>query len=208
MSRGRALVDVLFGNYNPSGRLPITYPRHSHRLTNYDYKWNEIGEGNYIDVEFEFGHGLSYTTFTYSNLNVPSTMNWNDQLTISLTVQNSGARAGDHTTLLYISDLYRTVTPPNKELKGYTKSSFQPNDQKTVQFKLSRDDLSFIGLDMTRQAEAGVFTVTVGNLQANFTLTGGPDPSSTSPSPPQSKANCGQYSFFFIFVLLFLTIKF
>lgn len=214
MSRGRALVDVLFGDYNPSGRLPITYPRFSHRLTNYDYKWSEIAEGNSVDVEFEFGHGLSYTTFDYSNLSVPLTMNWDDQLTVTLTVRNSGSRAGDHTILLYVSDLYRTITPPNKELKGYTKLSFQPNEQKPVQFQLSRNDLSFIGLDMTRQAEAGLFTVTVGNLQSNFTLLPGTGSSPSPTAPPTaaptspSKATYCQYSFFLIAVLVFLSVHF
>jgi beta-glucosidase len=167
---GRALADVLLGNYNPSGRLPITYPKYNHHLSTYDYKWNEVAVGNNIDVEFEFGHGLSYTTFYYSNLYVSSIMKWNDSLTITLNVNNMGTRDGEHTVLLYISDLYRTVTPPNKELKRYSRISLKVNEQQQVQFTLVRDDLSFIGIDLTRQAEPGVFIVTVGNLVANFTL--------------------------------------
>ncbi|CAF1096003.1 unnamed protein product [Adineta steineri] len=167
---GQALVDVLMGKYNPSGRLPITYPKYNHRLSTYDYKWCEILLDNTIDVEFEFGHGLSYTTFVYSNLNVSSTIKWNDQINITLNVRNNGSRQGDHTLLLFISDIYRSITPPNKELKGYTKLSLDPSEQRQIQFILNQTDLSFIGLNLTRQTEPGLFIVTVGNLQANFTL--------------------------------------
>lgn len=167
---GRALVDVLFGDYNPSGRLPITYPKYEHRLSTYDYKWCEVQLGNSIDVEFEFGHGLSYTTFVYSDLHVPATMKWNDQLTITLNVRNNGLRQGDHTVLLFISDIYRSVTPPNKELKGYSKLSLNPNEQQQVSFTLTLIDLSFIGLNLTRITEPGLFIVSIGDLQANFTL--------------------------------------
>ncbi|CAF3763836.1 unnamed protein product, partial [Adineta steineri] len=162
MEGGQALVDVLFGDYNPSGRLPITYPKYNHHLSTYDYKWTEVKGGNTIDVEFEFGHGLSYTTFSYSDLNVPSKINWDDQIVITLNVRNTGLRQGDHSILLYVSDLYRTITPP----------------QKQIQFSLDRHDLSFIGIDLTRQTEPGLFTVTVGNLSANFTLVGEDQPSS------------------------------
>ncbi|CAF1464796.1 unnamed protein product, partial [Rotaria sordida] len=152
---------------------------------------------------FEFGHGLSYTTFDYSNLNVPPTLNWNDQLIITLSVRNSGSRQSDHTVLLYISDLYRSITPPNKELKGYTKLSLQAGEQKAVQFTLNRHDLSFIGIDLTRQTEPGLFIVTVGNLRANFTLIGGDGPVN---STPRSKS-INQYSIFLINILLFLFAK-
>ena len=172
------LLMLCFGDYNPSGRLPITYPKYPHLLTTYDYKWSEIELGNNIDVEFEFGHGLSYTTFIYSDLKVPLTLNWNEQLNITLNVRNNGLRQGDHTILLFISDLYRSVTPPNKELKAYTKISLNPSQQQQIQFSLNRNDLSFIGLNLTRMTEPGLFTVTVGNLQANFTLLAAADRSS------------------------------
>jgi beta-glucosidase len=170
MNRGRALVDIMLGDYNPSGRLSITYPKYNQHLSTYDYKWSEVASPNNIDVEFEFGYGLSYTTFQYSNLNVPSTLKWNDQLPITLNVRNSGSRSGDHSVLLYVSDLYRSVTPPNKELKAFTKISLEVGEEKQVEFSLNRTDLSFIGLNLTRQSEPGLFTITVGNLQASFTL--------------------------------------
>jgi beta-glucosidase len=207
-NRGRALGDILFGDYNPSGRLPITYPKYNQHMSTYDYKWSEIEVGNTIDVEFEFGSGLSYTTFEYTNLNVPLTMNWNDQITITLNVKNTGARQGDHSVLLYISDWYRSVTPPNKELKGFTKLSFAANDQKQVQFTLSRNDLSFIGIDLTRQTEPGLFVVTVGNLKANFTLIAGDEPpTSTTTTTASSKSNHQQYSIASIVLLLFIASK-
>ncbi len=169
MNSGQALVDVMFGDYNPSGRLPITYPKYEHRLSTYDYKWCEVQLGNSIDVEFEFGHGLSYTTFVYSNLLVPPTLKWNDQLNITLNVRNSGSRQGDHTVLLFVSDVYRSITPPNKELKGYSKISLNSGEQQ-VQFTLTQNDLSFISLNYTRITEPGLFIITVGDLQARFTL--------------------------------------
>ncbi|CAF1023648.1 unnamed protein product [Adineta steineri] len=158
MERDQALVDVLMAKYNPSRRLPITYPKYNHRLSTYDYEWCEALLDNTVDVEFEFGHGLSYTTFVYSHLNVSSTIKWND------------SRQGDHTVLLFISDIYRSITPPNKELKGYTKLSLDPSEQQQIHFILNQTDLSFIGLNLTRQTEPGLFIVTVGDLQANFTL--------------------------------------
>lgn len=160
----------MFGDYNPSGRLPITYPKYPHLLTTYDYKWSEDELGNNIDVEFEFGHGLSFTTFIYSDLKVPLTLNWDEKLNITLNVGNNGSRQGEHTILVFISDLYRSVTPPNKQLKAYTKTSLNPGQREQIQFSLDRHDLSFIGLNLTRITEPGLFTVTVGSLQANFTL--------------------------------------
>ncbi|UJR37352.1 hypothetical protein I4U23_030060 [Adineta vaga] len=201
MEGGQALVDILFGDYNPSGRLPITYPKYNHHLSTYDYKWTEVKIGNSLDVEFEFGHGLSYTTFDYSNLNVPSTMSWDDQLNITLTVRNSGTKTGDHTILLYVSDIYRTVTPPNKELKGYTKLSFSAGEQKQIQFTLNRQDLSFIGIDLTRQTETGVFQVAVGSLSANFTLISG---SLSGNSGSIFKSNYEQFLILFIMNSVFL----
>lgn len=200
--RGRALADIVFGDYNPSGRLPITYPKHNHHLTTYDYKWTEVKIGNWIDVQFEFGHGLSYTTFQYSDLVVPATMNWDGTLNVAVTVRNSGARAGDHTVLMYVSDLYRTVTPPNKELKGYSKSSYDAGQQKVVQFTLTRADLSFIGIDLTRQTEAGLFTVRIGDLQANFTLNGGSQPTGTASTAKSSHEHFFALLAFHLFLFL------
>jgi beta-glucosidase len=127
-------------------------------------------------------------------------MKWNDTLTISVNVRNSGARQGDHTVLLYVSDLYRSITPPNKELKGYTKLPLTAGEQKTVQFTLTRNDLSFIGLDLTRQTEAGTFTVAVGALKANFTLLG-----SSSPAPSAAASQYHEHVLFTLFAVVFFS---
>jgi beta-glucosidase len=128
--------------------------------------------GNSIDVEFEFGHGLSYTTFAYSNLILsPSpSLSWNETLSITVDVHNTGSVSGDHTVLLFVTDIFRSITPPNKELKGYSKLTLASNEQRKIEFQLNQTDLSFIGLNNTRQTEPGLFIVTIGNLQANFTL--------------------------------------
>ncbi|CAF3140208.1 unnamed protein product [Rotaria socialis] len=204
MEGGRALADILLGDYNPSGRLPITYPKYNHHLSTYDFKLAENRVGNFIDVEFEFGHGLSYTTFDYSNFNVAPTIEWNDQLTITLDVRNSGTRQGAHTVLLYVSDLYRTVTPPNKELKGYKKLSLEAGQQTQIQFTLRRDDLSFIGIDLTRQTEPGIFTVTVGSFATNFTLAAGQTPTNSVSAFMQVNHS---YWIYFIHIFAFVMVK-
>jgi beta-glucosidase len=90
-----------------------------------------------------------------------------------MAVHNVGSVLGDHTVLLFVTDLYRSITPPNKELKGYHKLTLGPDEQRTVGFQLNRTDLSFIGLNNTRLTEPGLFIVTVGDLQASFTLLAG-----------------------------------
>ena len=197
--RGRALADVLFGKYNPSGRLPITYPKYEHRLSTYDYKWNEVTVDNSIEVEYSFGHGLSYTTFNYSNLVVPQKVAWNDPINIKVDVLNSGTVFGDHTVLLYVSDLYRTVTPPNKELKSYNKAGYEAGHKRTIEFTLNRDDLSFIGIDMKRITESGTFQVTVGELQAEFEL--------MPADSPVSSAHKFVYSLFMTIISMLILIK-
>src|SRR5205085_7001888 len=117
---GRAVAAVLFGDVNPSGRLPFTYPRHSNALTTYDYKVGETLEGNHIDPEFEFGYGLSYTTFEYSDLKLShEVLLRGGELAVTVGVKNTGAKAGKEVVQLYVSDLYRSFTPPNRELKGF-----------------------------------------------------------------------------------------
>ncbi|CAF1592120.1 unnamed protein product, partial [Didymodactylos carnosus] len=177
MEGGSALVDVLFGDYNPSGLLPFTYPKYPHLLTTYDYKWSEVLVDNKIDPQYEFGHGLSYTTFEYKNLKLSSTeMQWNGDIQISIDVANVGKLSGSHTVLLYVSDYYRSITPPNKQLKGFKKVLLQPTKSETVTFSLDRNNLSFIGIDNKRISEAGLFGVKIGDKSANFTLLASNDP--------------------------------
>jgi beta-glucosidase len=168
---GRAIADVLFGNVNPSGKLPFTYPAWPNGFTTYDYKWPEAGGGNWPVWEFPFGHGLSYTTFEYSNLTLSSgSLAHNGTLTASVTVRNTGKRAGKEVVLLYVSDLYREVSPPNKELKGFRKIELQPGESTTVSFTISPSDLAFVGLNNTWRTEPGRMRVTVGGLTQDFRL--------------------------------------
>jgi beta-glucosidase len=168
---GRAVADILFGDVNPSGKLCFTYPRYPNALTTYDYKVNEMLEGNRIDPEFEFGHGLSYTTFVYSGLKLSSAMLHREgELTASVDLKNTGGRAGKEVVQLYVSDLYRSLTPPNRELKGFRKVELKPGESQTVSFKLKPADLAFVGLNNRWITEPGKFRVSIGKLSEEFTL--------------------------------------
>jgi beta-glucosidase len=170
---GQAIADVLFGDVNPSGKLPITYPRWANRLFTYDHKvfeGEDWGEGKMLGApQFEFGFGLSYTSFAYSDLHVaPSATSENQTVHVDVTVKNSGERAGKEVVQLYLSERFASVTPPSKRLKRFAKVSLQPGESRRVSFELTPDDLSFIGADNKRVVEPGVFEVKVGALQQSF----------------------------------------
>ncbi len=172
---GTAIADVLFGDYNPSGRLPFTYPRTPNGLINYDHKPFETENtafGNMaFNPQFRFGDGLSYTTFSYSDLKISKqTISANEELPVSVTVTNTGKRAGQDVVLVYVSDLVATISPPGKRLRRFAKVSLEPGQSKTVNFKLRREDLSFVGADNKWIAEPGEFDVKVGSLSQRFTL--------------------------------------
>lgn len=168
---GRALAEVLFGDVNPSGRLPFTYPSTPNGFTTYDHKPLEDTQDNPFWREFEFGHGLSYTTFAYSDLKLNSTrMRRGGAVEASVTVRNTGNREGQEVVQLFVSDLYRSVSPPVKELKGFTKVSLKPGESRTVSFALHERDLAFVGLDNRWAAEAGEFRVRIAGLTADFVL--------------------------------------
>ncbi len=166
---GRAVADVLFGEVNPSGKLPFTYPRFPNALTTYDYKVLENAAGNRVQPEFEFGHGLSYTTFEYSDLALSSdTLAANGELAVSVVVKNSGTRAGKEVAQLYVSDLYRSIIPPVRELKGFQKVELAPGASQKLTFTLRSKDLAFVGLDNRWITEPGRFRVMVGGLAKEF----------------------------------------
>jgi beta-glucosidase len=174
---GTAIADVLFGDYNPSGRLPFTYPRTPNGLLTYDHKLFETEATDYgnmaFNPQFEFGQGLSYTTFTYSNLRLnQKTMPANGTMNVSVTVTNSGQRAGKETVILYLRDVVASLTPAGKRVKRFSKIYLEPGQSKTVTFTLRRDDLSFIGADNKATVEPGDFDVMVSNLTDRFTLQG------------------------------------
>ncbi|HEY3134540.1 MAG TPA: glycoside hydrolase family 3 N-terminal domain-containing protein [Blastocatellia bacterium] len=172
---GTAVADVLFGDYNPCGKLPFTYPRTTNGYITYDHKLFETEETSFGNTafkpQFEFGHGLSYTTFSYSDLQLSrKTMAMNGELKVSVTVFNSGQRAGKETVILYARQLVASITPPGKRVKRFAKIYLEPGQSRTLGFTLSRDDLSFIGADNKPTVEPGEFEVMVGKLKAGFTL--------------------------------------
>jgi len=172
---GRAIADILFGDVNPSGKLPFTYPRTPNGLINYDHKPFETENtafGNMaFNPQFQFGEGLSYTTFAYSDLRLgKQTISANDELPVSVTVRNTGNRAGKEAVLVYVSDLVASISPPGKRLRRFAKISLDPGQSKTLTFKLRREDLSFIGSNNKPTLEPGDFEVRIGSLSQKFTL--------------------------------------
>ena len=172
---GTAIADVLFGDVNPSGKLPFTYPRTPNGLINYDHKPFETENTSFgnmaFNPQFRFGDGLSYTTFTYSDLRVgKQTISANEELPVSVTVTNSGQRAGKEVVLLYVSDLVASISPPGRRLRRFAKISLNPGQSRTLNFTLRADDLSFIGADNKRTVEPGEFDVKIANLSQRFTL--------------------------------------
>ncbi len=172
---GRAIADILFGDVNPSGRLPFTYPRTPNGLINYDHKPFETENtafGNMaFNPQFQFGEGLSYTTFAYSDLRLgKQTISANEELPVSVTVKNTGNRTGKEAVLVYVSDLVASISPPGKRLRRFAKISLDPGQSKTLTFKLRREDLSFINAGNKPVAEPGEFEVRIGSLVQKFTL--------------------------------------
>jgi beta-glucosidase len=174
---GLAVADVLFGDVNPSGKLPYTYPMYVNSLLTYDHKPSEHQkkmEGVYdyesdFAVQWPFGFGLSYTTFEYSNLTLSSnTLSKEGSITVSVTVTNSGGRDGKEVVQLYTSDVYATITPDVKRLRGFDKIDLAKGESKTVSFSLSADDVSFVNALNQRVTEKGEFKVEVGGLDAAF----------------------------------------
>ncbi len=174
---GNAIADVLFGAYNPSGKLTNTFPQHpgqiplfyNHKTTGRPYGGDMLDKykSRYLDVSndplFPFGFGLSYTTFSYSEVGLSAPeITTNDKLTVSCKVTNSGSKPGEEVVQLYVRDLVGSVTRPVKELKGFQKIMLQPGESKTVTFTLSANDLSFYKRDMSWGTEPGKFHVFVG----------------------------------------------
>jgi len=170
---GQAVADVLFGDFNPSGKLPFTYPRTPNGLMTYDHKAfeNETFDNAGFSPQFEFGQGLSFTTFAYSDLRLSDkTISGNADLGVSVTVTNSGRRAGKEVVQLYVSDLVASLSPAGKRLKRFAKVYLEPGQSRTLTFKLRREDLSFIGADNKPVVEPGDFEVLIGGLSERFIL--------------------------------------
>lgn len=174
---GDALADILFGDVNPSGKLPYTYPRYPNSLVNYNHKPSEsrsVVEGVYnydadYNPQYEFGYGLSYTTFKYSNLRLSAVkITENDKLQISVDVTNTGTREGKEVVDVYLSDLYASITPDKKRLKAFEKISLKPGEVKTVDFTITKEELAFINANNQKVVEPGEFEIQIGNLKKKF----------------------------------------
>jgi len=193
---GPAIADVVFGVANPSGKLPVTFPRtvgqapiyYAHKNTGRPPSASELGiplgtpldprgfTSKYLDVDFTpeypFGYGLSYTRFEYSNIQVSAPqIKMGGKLTVTAEVKNTGQVPGEEVVQLYVQDLFGSVTRPVKELKGFTRVALQPGESKTVSFDLSTDDLAFYDINMKFTAEPGDFHVWIGGNSAEGVMT-------------------------------------
>jgi beta-glucosidase len=172
MQGADAIADVLFGDVNPSGRLPFTYPRSPNALTTYDHKATDEMEHGFRP-QFEFGTGLSYTTFAYRDLRVSAPqVAPGGRITVSVTVANTGHRAGDETVLLFTHQRFASLTPAVRRLRGFQRVSLRPGASRTVELTLSTDDLTYVGRDGRPVLEPGTFDVMVGGLTASFEVVG------------------------------------
>lgn len=183
---GYALCDVLFGDQNPCGKLPITFPKSVGQVPLcYDHK--PSGRGFYhrpgspenpgrdyvfSDTKplFDFGEGLSYTTFEYSNLELPASIAYGQDCPVSIQVTNTGDRAGKEAVLLFIRDQVSTLTTPVRRLRRFEKIHLAPGESRTVHFTLTKEDMTFVGLDMQNVLESGEFTVMIGSQTGEFTV--------------------------------------
>jgi beta-glucosidase len=167
---GPATADILFGDYNPAGRLPMTFPRHIGQVPLY-YNFKTSGRRyEYVDMEFKplysFGYGLSYTTFNYSNLKTEQLENGN--IRIQVTVKNTGTIAGDEVVQLYITDMYATVKTRVMELKNFERIHLQAGESQTVNFTLTPYEISLLDENMDRVVESGEYKIMVGGKSPDY----------------------------------------
>ena len=169
---GDALANLMAGDANFSGKMPFTYPKYINAIANYDYKTCEnMGQmgGNYnydsvMDVQWPFGFGLSYTTFSYSNFTVDKTsFTADDELTVTVSVSNTGKVAGKEAVLLYSKDMVASSAPDNIRLRNFEKVSLNPGETKTVKMTLKGSDLAFVGYDGKWRLEKGDFKLKCGD---------------------------------------------
>lgn len=170
---GEALARILYGDANPSGKLPFTYPRHTGSLMFYDHKNTELLDKNFgyntFNPQWEFGFGLSYSKFKYSNLKVEkSQYAQSDVVKISVDVKNESAVDGKEVVQVYIADLVASITPSVKRLRGFKKIMLKANDIQTVSFEIPVSALAFVGKDLKWIVEAGEFEVQINSLKKKF----------------------------------------
>ena len=177
---GDALVSLVSGKSNFSGKMPYTYPKEINSLANYDFKKSEeVGtmEGAYdynakITQQWGFGYGLSYTTYKYSNLKVSqSDFRHGDIIKVSVDVKNTGKVAGKESVLLFSSDLIASMVPDGRRLRAFDKVELQPGETKTVTFELKADDLAFVGWNGKWRLEEGDFKLMIADQSADIHCT-------------------------------------
>ncbi|HRR91265.1 MAG TPA: glycoside hydrolase family 3 C-terminal domain-containing protein, partial [bacterium] len=175
---GNAIADILFGDYNPGGKLPITFPRYTGQLPLY-YNYKPSGRvDDYVDLRgpqplFPFGYGLSYTQFRYSNLRInPEKIGIDEDINISFDIENIGKYKGDEVVQLYLHDLFASVARPVKELKRFKRVTLDVGEKRTVSFTLSKEDLEFLDTDMSLTVEPGTFEVLIGSSSEDIRLNG------------------------------------
>jgi beta-glucosidase len=172
---GDAIAQVLFGDYNPSGKLPVTFPRtvgqvpiyYNHKNTGRPGDLKNHYTSKYLDLPltplFPFGYGLSYTTFEYSDIKLSKDKITNeDSIVVSIKVKNTGTFDGEEVVQMYVQDLVGSVTRPVKELKGFEKIMLKQGEEKNVRFTIHEKDLRFTAADMKFKSEPGLFKVYVG----------------------------------------------
>lgn len=176
---GNAIAQVLFGDHNPSGKLPMTFPRHegqipiyyNHKNTGRPGPIKEVFWSHYTDLTnaplYTFGHGLSYTTFKYSDLQIESK---DQEISVSVTVENTGELDGDEVVQVYIRDMVSSITRPVKELKAFKKVALKRGERKQLHFMLSEKQLGFFGPMGEWIVEPGTFQIMVGNLSATVDM--------------------------------------
>lgn len=178
---GDALADILCGNVNPSGKLPYTYPKYEQGLITYDHKPSQNIEGKMegaydygaqTSVQYSFGYGLSYTTFSYSNLRVNNTsFTADDQITVSVDVTNSGSVEGKEAVLLFSSDKVASLSPDVRRLRGFEKISLKPGETQTVTFGLKGEGLAFVNEKGKWTLEEGAFMLQAGDQAVDIHCT-------------------------------------
>jgi beta-glucosidase len=182
---GNAMANVLYGDYNPSGKLPMTFPRDEGQIPLY---YNYLSTGRpakndkdtryrsaYLDMpnspKFAFGYGLSYTTFDYSGLTLSKTqIKPDEKITVSFTLKNTGKYAGEEVVQLYLQDKFASVVRPVKELKDFQKVMLKAGESKTITFNIDKEKLSFYNQQLKWAAEAGDFKLMIGTASNNIKL--------------------------------------
>ena len=172
---GNALADILTGDVNPSGKLPLTYPRYTNILVSYIHKPSEGDtnpQGGTFQPQWPFGYGLSYTSFAYSDLSISkNSFSPDEAATVTVTVKNTGNRDGKEVVQLYVSDLLASFTPDVKRLRGFEKVDLKVGESKTVSFKVPMKDLAFVGTDNKKHLEQGDFKIQIADQSASFNVT-------------------------------------